>query len=122
MLRFQVQNSRERQQLQHAAGPIEFGRGPRRGLVPRVVVQDAYVSKDHVRIEEQADGELHVENLSTKQPIHLATGQVAPGNLAMLRPPLRLLIGDTTIDVEPSFPEEVDSDSLKTVMQPLRTR
>ena len=53
MLRFSISNARERQQLEHISGPIEFGRGPRRGNVPRCTIQDAYVSKDHVRIEER---------------------------------------------------------------------
>ena len=63
MLRFQVQNARENLQLEHAAGPIEFGRGPRRNDVPRCMIQDAYVSKDHVRLEVLPTGELRVEML-----------------------------------------------------------
>ena len=121
MLKFTVHNSRERQQLQHPAGPLEFGRGPRRGDIPRVLIQDAYVSKDHVRVEEQPSGELRVDNLSTKQPIVLSTGPIATGASALVRPPVRLGIGDTYIDVDYAIPEEVDSDSLKTVMQPLRS-
>ncbi len=122
MLMFSIFNSRERQQLRHASGPIEFGRGPRRGSVPRVMIQDAYVSKDHLRAERQPGGELRVENLSTKQPINLAAGPVPPGGSALVRPPVRMVIGDTTIDVEDALPEEVEQDALKTVMQPRRLR
>ena len=68
MLRFSVHNSRERQQLEHERGPIEFGRGPRRSNVPRCTIQDAYVSKDHVRIEESAEDRLRIEVWHT-QPI-----------------------------------------------------
>src|ERR1700730_1461916 len=106
MLRFHVHNARERQELQHGGGPIEFGRGPRRGDVPRCMIQDAYVSKDHVRIEELPTGEVKVENLSAKQPVVLAGGAIPPGGSAMLHPPLRLGVGDSTIDVEPALPEE----------------
>src|SRR5262249_3227055 len=122
MLRFVVSNARERQQLEHGSGPIEFGRGPRRNNVPRCTIQDAYVSKDHVRIEEVPSGELRLENLSAKQPIVLATGAIAPGNWAMARPPLRLGVGDSFIDVELAIPDEIEPDSLRTVIQPLRTR
>jgi signal transduction histidine kinase len=123
MLRFQVHNSRERQQLEHAAGPIEFGRGPKRNNMPRCSIQDAYVSKDHVRLEEMPNGQIRVENLSAKQPIVLAEGAIVPGAWAMLTPPLRLGIGDSFIDVEPALPEEeVEQEALKTVVKPLRAR
>jgi signal transduction histidine kinase len=122
MLRFHVHNARERQQLEHAAGPIEFGRVPRRGDVPRCTIQDAYVSKDHVRIEELPSGEVRVENLSAKQPIVLADHAIAPGGCEMLHTPVRLGIGDSFIEVELAVPEVVDADSLQTVLQPLRAR
>ena len=122
MLRFHVHNARERQQLEHASGPIEFGRGPRRNSVPRCTIQDAYVSKDHVRIEELPSGQVKVENLSTKQPIVLADRVIAPGGGEMLHAPLRLGIGDSFIDVEPAIAEDLEPDSLKTVLQPLRGR
>jgi signal transduction histidine kinase len=122
MLRFVVSNARERQQLEHGSGPIEFGRGPRRNNVPRCTIQDAYVSKDHVRIEEVPSGELRLENLSAKQPIVLASGAIAPGNWAMVRPPVRLGVGDSFIDVELAIPDEIEPDSLRTVVQPLRSR
>jgi signal transduction histidine kinase len=122
MLRFHVHNARERQQLEHAAGPIEFGRGPRRNNVPRCSIQDAYVSKDHVRIEEVGNGEMRVENLSTKQPIVLADGMIQPGAWAMVRPPVRLGVGDSFIDVEPGLPDDVEHEALQTVMQPLRAK
>ena len=74
MLRFHVNNARERLQLEHGLGPLEFGRGPKRGPVARCMVQDGYVSKDHVRVENMPSGEIRVDNLSTKQPIVIADG------------------------------------------------
>jgi signal transduction histidine kinase len=122
MLRFHVHNARERQQLEHAEGPIEFGRGPRRDNVPRCIIQDAYVSKDHVRIEEMSSGQLRIQNLSAKQPIVLADRTIPPGGAEMLHAPLRLGLGDSFIDIEHAIPDEVEPDSLKTVLQPLRVR
>ena len=95
MLRFNVNNVRERLQLEHAHGPLEFGRGPKRGNIARCMVQDGYVSKDHVRVEASPTGEIRVDNLSTKQPIVIAVGAIPPGGWAMLHPPMRLGIGDT---------------------------
>jgi signal transduction histidine kinase len=122
MLRFHVHNAREKQQLEHASGPIEFGRGPRRNNVPRCIIQDAYVSKDHVSIEELPTGQLRVLNLSTKQPVVLADRAIPPGGSEMLHAPLRLGVGDSFIDIEPALAEDVEPDALKTVLQPLRPR
>jgi signal transduction histidine kinase len=122
MLRFHVHNSRERQQLEHAAGPIEFGRGPRRNNVPRCTIQDAYVSKDHVRIEQLPSGQLRIDNLSSKQPVILADRTIPPGGSELVHAPLRLGLGDSFIDVEPAIPDEVQPESLRTVLQPLRAR
>ena len=123
MIRFTVVNERERQQLDHEAGAMEFGRGPKRGDVTRCVVQDPYVSKDHVRVEESANGMIRVDNLSQKQPIMLAgSGSIAPGGWRELALPNRLTVGDTTIDIDVGNLDSVQRDSLQTVAQPARAR
>src|SRR5205823_3116530 len=71
MLRFLITNKRERQSFEHLAGPIEFGRGPERDNIPRCVVQDGYISRDHVKVEEQPDGRIKVDNLSQRNSIRV---------------------------------------------------
>ncbi len=123
MLHITVSNERERQQLEHAAGPIEFGRGPRRGTVPRCVVQDAYVSKDHVRIEPLPTGEVRVENLSGRGPVELPGGQaIPPGGSRNMLPALTFTIGETTVAIDHAPEEVIDRDQLATVAQPRRAR
>ena len=62
----------------------------------RCQIQDAYVSKDHVQMEELPTGEVRVLNLSQKQPIVLPDASVIPpGGRRNLAPPTRLGIGDT---------------------------
>ncbi len=101
MLRFAVSNKREHQQFEHAAGPIEFGRGAQRDGVPRCVVQDLYVSKDHVRVEELDAGRVRVENLSGRNSIRLADNSVIlTGQARDLDTPARLVVGETAIDVD----------------------
>jgi signal transduction histidine kinase len=120
MLRFQVRNARERQQVEHHAGPIEFGRGPKRNSVPRCMIQDAYVSKDHARIEEGPNGAIRVENLSQKQPILLPGGKsIIPGGQQEVTAPISLGLGDTFIDVEHTTPDDVERTSLATINRPL---
>src|SRR5262245_14401717 len=114
MLRFFITNERERQQLEHASGPLEFGRGPKRQDVARCVIQDPYVSKDHVRVLELPTGQVHVENLSQKQPIWLsATTTIPPGVSRELDVPVRLTVGDTAIDVEPGVRDTVRRELLE---------
>jgi signal transduction histidine kinase len=123
MIRFTIINERERQQLEHHAGPIEFGRGPKRGDTFRCVVQDPYVSKDHVRVEELANGQIAVENLSAKQPILLPGNHaVGPGNRREMPLPIRLTVGDTTIDIDLGVTDSVQRDSLQTLAAPVRPR
>jgi signal transduction histidine kinase len=123
MLRCHVSNDREQQELEHAEGPLEFGRGPRRGTAARCTIQDPYVSKDHVRLEELAGGKVRLTNLSTKQPILLGGEQaITPGATAEMALPLRFTMGDTTVDVVAGEPDTVERDLLETVARPARGR
>src|SRR5947209_5035258 len=123
MLRFHVSNKRERQQFEHPVGPIEFGRGPKRNNTARCVIQDLSVSRDHVRIEEGSGGQVRVENLSQKNPIRLADNSViGPGSSRDLGLPLRLTVGETLIDIEPTLADPVRPESLQTISQPVRAR
>ncbi len=121
MLRCFVTNDRERKQLDHSEGSLEFGRGPQRGEVARCMILDPYVSKDHVRIEQLPTGKLRVENLSQKQPIWLsATTNIPPGAVLDLELPVRLTVGDSMLDIEPATVDSVRREYLNTIAQPLR--
>lgn len=123
MLRCCVTNEREKQEIDHASGPLELGRGVKRGDVARCIIQDPYVSKDHVRIEETADGRIRVENLSQKQPIWLSpTVNIQPGHKQDLSLPTRLTVGDTHIDVELTDGDTIRRDLLGTIASPIRPR
>jgi adenylate cyclase len=123
MIRVKVSNDRQQTQLEHAAGALEFGRGPQRG-VARIVIEDAFCSRDQLRVEERPGQRLFVENLSTKNPISLSTGNVlAVGSTAEVDLPTRLSVGRTTVDiggpVDPGSTPRPDTSSLMTVQQPM---
>jgi len=122
MVQFQVSNKHGRQQFEHASGPIEFGRGPRRDTVPRCVIQNAlYVSKDHVRVEELPSGLIRVSNLSQRNPIWLGDNTtVAPGQERDLPLPIRLTVGETAIGIDAVAPDPVDREALATIAKPVR--
>ncbi|HZY89858.1 MAG TPA: adenylate/guanylate cyclase domain-containing protein [Gemmataceae bacterium] len=122
MLRIQVSNKRERQEFEHPAGPLEFGRGGPRNGVPRCTVQDLYVSKDHVHVLELDGGRVRVENLSQRNSIRLADNSViATGATRDLDTPAQLTVGETTIRIEAGDEGPAD-ESLRTVASPMMVK
>src|SRR5437763_1806343 len=121
MLRFLISNKRERQHFEHLAGPIEFGRGPERDGITRCVIQDGYISRDHVRIEEQADGRVRVENLSARNSIRVLADNstLAPNQASFLKPPVRLSVGETLLELETAI-DPIANAPLDTIGSPLR--
>jgi adenylate cyclase len=124
MLRFRVQNKLQQQEFDHKSGPIEIGRGGQREQVPRCIVQDLYVSKDHISLVEAAGGRVQIRNLSSRNSIRLADNSIiAVGTTRDIDSPVRLTVGETTIDIEvvPDNAEEVGGP-LQTIGQPLSGR
>ena len=120
MLFVTYSNPRQQQELEHAAGPLEFGRIAHRGA-QRVVLDDPHVSRDQLRIRERSNGLLEIENLSRQVPVYLADGtSIAPGGKLEAPLPLRLNVGLTVIDVALGG-GEVMPDSWQTVYQPVRS-
>jgi adenylate cyclase len=123
MLRIQVQTGQQRRTLEHAAGPLEFGRLNRPGH-PRVVLDDPCVSRDQLRIQERPLGLLELENLSKGTVVYLDDGStVAVQSRRQVRLPVRLTVGMTHIEIEvqedPSTSTGTEG-SWNTVDQPIR--
>jgi adenylate cyclase len=119
MLHVQISNRRETQRFDHAAGPVEFGRGPKTNAYPRCVIQDLSVSRNHMRVEELPGGSVHVLNLSEKSPIRLADGTIVEPLAAHdASLPLRLTLGETLVEVEGDA--EIGRDLLQTLAPPVR--
>jgi signal transduction histidine kinase len=119
MLTLTVTNKLETQQLTHTSGPLEFGRGPARTGTARVVVKDAFVSRDHIRIEEIPGRKIKVTNLSAK-------AQITVDGHAILNPgvdcdyllPVRLAVGETIVDVDSGEAEPLSVNALRTIAAP----
>src|SRR5947207_12422386 len=121
MLAVTVTNKLETQQVTHKGGPLEVGRGPGRDGVPRLVVRDAFVSRDHLRLEPLPAGKVRVFNLSTKAPVAVDSQTVlGPGNDCELILPVRLGVGETVVDVDSADAEPVSVNLLRTVAAPVR--
>jgi len=134
MLRIRVSSKLEHQEIEHPSGPLEFGRGPARNNVPRCVLKDLYVSKDHIRLQELEDGRVRIENLSQRNSIRLNDDNtiLAVGASREIVPPVHLVVGETTVDIErvqpgpeerllqviaSSFPRRADESAHKTLME-----
>jgi signal transduction histidine kinase len=116
-----VTNKLETQQLTHNRGPLEFGRGPSRDGTLRVVVRDAFVSRDHLRLEPVPGGKVRIVNLSTKAPVMIDNHSLLnPGADCTYPLPVRLGVGETVIDLDPDEPEVIAGSALYTVPAPLR--
>ena len=121
MLTLTVANKLETQQLTHNTGALEIGRGPARTGAARVVVKDAFVSRDHIRVEEVPGRKVRVVNLSTKAPVTVdGHALLAPGADCEYLLPVRLAVGETVVDVDAGDAEPVSVNNLRTIAAPAR--
>jgi adenylate cyclase len=122
MLSITISSKQTRQHIDHAAGPIEFGRGPQRDAVARVVIaDDLRVSRDHLSIEELPKGLIKVENLSQQKSLRLNNNaRVPPGEVSEVMLPAQLTIGETHIEICLPDLEATAPGSFQTVSAPVR--
>ena len=107
----------ETQQLTHTRGPIEVGRGPARLNIARLVLQDGFVSRDHLRAEEIAEKQVRITNLSAKSAVAIDQHSLLhPGSSGEFRLPVRVGLGETVVDFDYAAPETGSSEiNLRTV-------
>jgi adenylate cyclase len=100
MIRIQVRNQRVNRSFVHATGPIEFGRVPSLGSIPRFVLFDDSASKCHLRVTEVSAGAVKLENLSQRNPVALADGRSIPvGSDIEASLPVQATVGSTQIEL-----------------------
>ncbi len=121
MLTLTIANKLETQQLAHKGGPLEIGRGPARTGTARVVVKDAFVSRDHIRLEERPGRKVKVANLSAKAAITVDGHSIlSPGTDSDYLLPVRLAVGETVVDVDSGEAEPGSVNQLRTIAAPVR--
>ena len=77
--------------------------------VKRIVIRDSYVSRDHLRLEERPQGKVRIVNLSNKAPISIdGHSLLNPGADNEYSLPVRLGVGETTVDLSAPEPELID--------------
>ena len=100
-LHIEVANAVRQQQLEHEAGPLEFGRGPKRETKRCLIDGDPTVSRDQLRIEQFANGRIRLENLSQRNPVVLpGRCRIAEMQSQVVDLPVVMVIGQTTISIQ----------------------
>jgi adenylate cyclase len=118
MLIINVCNKRQNLRVEHAEGPLEFGRGPERA-VKRIMLEDIYVSRDQLSVEQIDDGRIQVVNLSQKRDINLHDGSpFHAGSSRALSLPVFLVVGETQIRIDRDAAEGFSKASLQTIAEP----
>jgi adenylate cyclase len=99
MLFFRVINEKQNQHFEHSGAPIELGRGPQREL-PRFIIEDGCVSRDHLRVEGLPGARVRLDNLSLKMAVVLGDGSaLATGGRRELDLPVHLTVGETLLEI-----------------------
>src|SRR5262249_26236153 len=102
MLSIAVSNKLQNAQFRHPAGPLELGRSPQ-GSLPRLLIQDGVVSRNHLGVEELPGDRIRVTSLSRRSPASLPDGTTIPPSGVQDRSlPLRVMVGETTVELRPS--------------------
>lgn len=104
MLRFQITNDTQNASWKHASGPFEFGRAPAEsGEVPRFVIDDRYVSRNQLRVEEVNSAQVLLENLG--QQIELSDGSALQAKeVRVVALPVRLTAGYSKLEITADLP------------------
>lgn len=116
MLRISITTNRQQRQLEHPAGPLEFGRVPS-DKSQRVVLDDPHVSRDQLRIIELPGDRLRAENLSQKTPVRVGDGSVlGVGQSREFALPVRFTAGRTLLVI--ASPTCESTSPWQTILQP----
>jgi signal transduction histidine kinase/CheY-like chemotaxis protein len=103
MIVLNIQNEKQELRCRHAAGPVVLGRHPNSEF-PEIVIDDRYVSRRQLIIEEVGSGYVRFENVG-RNDVQLADGtKVQRDESGRAALPVRLHVGTTVIEIalEPS--------------------
>jgi adenylate cyclase len=121
MLSITVTNKKQRQQYEHAGGPLELGRGPQQPGSARLQIQDIYVSRNQLRLEQRANDQVEIENISQSRRVRADDGgALNVGERRTWPLPVRLRVGETVVSIESSV--SAGGGPLHTIAEPFQSR
>jgi adenylate cyclase len=121
MLSLWISGKGTSERFTHQGGPLELGRGPQQGAIPRKVLANPTVSANQCRLEKRSPGQLQLWNLSQRVAILLADGtRVEPLQDTLITLPARLYVGDLLIEIDDEDSTESERlVSLQSIEAPL---
>jgi adenylate cyclase len=119
MLEVMVVNGRQHSRFRHEGGSLELGRDPHGEA--GFVVDDAYVSRRQLLVEDDERGSVQIENVGRAE-VNLADGtRMRTGDVRVLALPVELRVGETEITLG-SEPMHMQGDELQTIARPIQVR
>jgi hypothetical protein len=115
MLYGEVTNDRQRQQFQHGAGPLNFGRLALENIAS-VVIDDSHVSRDQLRIEELDGNRVKLDNRGRSTVFFRDGAKLTPSESCELPLPLHITIGQTVIEISSESQDPSLSGARRTIM------
>jgi adenylate cyclase len=117
MLHLTLANDRQRRQIVHEGGPLEFGRLPKPGC-EQIVVDDPYTSREQLCLEELPSGDVRIRNFGA--PIVLSDGTKLPsGQERTFIAPLRIGFGTSTLEIGVVPADDAFASSMHTIARPM---
>ncbi|MCA9217924.1 MAG: hypothetical protein KDB27_32865, partial [Planctomycetales bacterium] len=96
MIEIIISNEKQKTRKRHPCGPIEIGRRPQ-GNCEQLVIDDSYVSRSQLRVEQIQDDHVRIENLGAT--VVLGDGEeLQRGDERIIRMPIRVSAGFTMLE------------------------
>ncbi|CAN0562843.1 unnamed protein product, partial [Laminaria digitata] len=125
MFHIAVTNPDQQDKLRHDGGPIELGRNPEGGRAT-LTIDDHYISRRQVSLEQTQDGSVKVNNLGANVVVNddLTLGR---GDSCTVQLPASIVRGHTRIELtadgsSAALPELSAGAELHTIADPVRSR
>ena len=116
MLYGTVTNERQRHGFQHGTGPLNFGRLKHEEL-ECVVIDDAYVSRDQLQIEDIGDERIRLDNRGRSTVFFRDGTRLLPNENGERALPIHLTIGQTVIEVSAKPLEDPRLSGIRNTIQ-----
>ncbi|QDU61786.1 Adenylate cyclase 1 [Planctomycetes bacterium Pan216] len=98
MFHVRVLGPREQREFLHDGNQLEFGRAGVTSGLTRCVLQDPFVSRDHLRLEDVGSGRVIATNLSKRNIVRVTGDEpIGVGEERTLAMPVELTIGETLV-------------------------
>ncbi len=123
ILQIHVSNRHQNEFFDDVVGPVEFGRKSSRSDVRRVVLNDRFCSGDQLAIRPLPGDRVSLQNLSSQVAVEIEVPErvtIAPGGTRVQTCPIRMTVGETTIELSADQSVSPGSGTLHTISRSIQ--